>query len=105
MITFDDFSKLDLRVATIIHAEAVPKSKKLLKIEIDMGERRTIVSGISESYRPEDIIGMQVVVLANLKPAKLMGLTSQGMLLAADVKSGDSLVILDRNAVPGSSVS
>jgi methionyl-tRNA synthetase len=105
LITFDDFSKLDLRVATIVHAETVPKSKKLLKIEIDMGERRTIVSGISESYRPEDIVGMQVVVVANLKPAQLMGITSQGMLLAADAHTGDSLVILDRDAVPGSSVS
>jgi len=105
LITFDDFNKLDLRVATIVHAENVPKSKKLLKIEIDMGERRTIVSGISESYRPEDIVGMQVVVVANLKPAKLMGITSQGMLLAADADSGDSLIVLDRNAVPGSTVS
>ena len=96
--------KLDLRVATIVHAETIPKSKKLLKIEIDMGERRTIVSGISESYRPEDIVGMQVVVLANLKPAKLMGITSKGMLLTAGADSGDSLVILDRNTVPGSSV-
>ena len=87
-----------------MHAENIPKSKKLLKIEIDMGERRTIVSGISESYRPEDIVGRQVVVLANLKPAKLMGITSQGMLLAAGADSGDSLVILDRNTVPGSSV-
>ena len=69
-----------------------------------MGERRTIVSGISESYRPEDIVGMQVVVVANLKPAKLMGIPSQGMLLAADAESGDSLVILDRKAVPGASV-
>ncbi len=104
LITFDDFSKLDLRVATIVHAEAVPKSKKLLKIEIDMGERRTIVSGISESYRPEDLTGLQVVVVANLKPAKLMGIISQGMLLAADTDPGDSLITLDRNAVPGSSV-
>ena len=104
LISFDDFSKLDLRVATIVHAEAVPKSKKLLKIEIDMGVRRMIVSGISESYRPADLIGLQVVVVANLKPAKLMGITSQGMLLAADAESGDSLVVLDRHAVPGSSV-
>ena len=104
LITFDDFNKLDLRVATIVHAETIPKSKKLLKIEIDMGERKTIVSGISESYRPEDIVGMQVVVVANLKPAKLMGITSQGMLLAADAESGDSLVILDRNAAPGSCI-
>ncbi len=89
----------------IVHAEAVPKSKKLLKIEIDMGEPRTIVSGISESYRPEDIVGMQVVVVANLKPAKLMGIASQGMLLAADADSGDSLILLDRKATPGSTVS
>jgi methionyl-tRNA synthetase len=105
LITFDDFNKLDLRVATIVHAETIPKSKKLLKIEVDMGEPRTIVSGILESYRPEDIVGMQVVVIANLKPVKLMGITSQGMLLAADAESGDSLVILDRNTVPGSCVS
>ena len=70
-----------------------------------MGEPRTIVSGISESYQPEDIVGMQVVVVANLKPAKLMGITSQGMLLAADADSGDSLILLDRKATPGSTVS
>jgi len=104
-ITFEDFNKLDLRVATIVHAEAVPKSKKLLKITIDMGEPRTIVSGISESYQPEDIVGMQVVVVANLKPAKLMGITSQGMLLAADADSGDSLIIPNSKATPGSTVS
>ena len=105
MITFDDFSKLDLRVATIVHAEAVPKSKKLLKIEIDMGERRTIVSGISESYRPADIVGTAGCGGGQSKTCQTHGHHLPGMLLAADAESGDSLVVLDRNAVPGSSVS
>ena len=105
LISIDDFTKLDLRVATVVAAEAVPKSKKLLKIEVDMGERRTIVSGISESYQPEDLIGKQVVVVANLKPAKLMGITSQGMLLSADADSGYYLITPDVDTAPGSAVS
>jgi methionyl-tRNA synthetase len=105
LVSIDAFAKLDLRIATIVAAEAVPKSKKLLKIEIDMGEPRTIVSGIAESYQPKDLIGKQVVVVANLKPAKLMGITSQGMLLSADADVGFCLLTPDAKTAPGSAIS
>ena len=84
-ISFDDFTKLDLRVGEILAAEKVPKSKKLLKFEVDLGfEKRTIVSGIAQSYpRADQLVGMKVVVVANLKPAKLMGIKSEGMILCA----------------------
>jgi methionyl-tRNA synthetase len=82
-ISFDDFDKVDLRVGTITAAEAVEKSKKLLKLQIDLGfEKRQILSGIKEHYTADDVIGKQVIVVANLKPAKLMGIESQGMILA-----------------------
>lgn len=87
-ITFDDFQKLDLRVGQILKVERVPKSKKLYKIELDLGfEHRTVVSGIAEHYPdPEALIGKKVIVVANLKPAKLMGVESRGMILAAGDK-------------------
>ncbi|GBC59342.1 methionyl-tRNA synthetase [Desulfonema ishimotonii] len=91
-ITMEDLAKVDLRVATVVRAEAVPKARKLLKLEVDMGgETRTIISGISGSYAPEDLPGMQVIVVANLKPAKLMGILSSGMLLAA--VDGKSVIV------------
>jgi methionyl-tRNA synthetase len=104
-IDYDTFAKLDLRVATIVRAEAVQKSKKLLKLEVDLGETRTIVSGIAHAYSPETLVGKQVVVVANLKPAKLMGIQSEGMLLAATNDSELSLVILDQKTSPGTPVS
>jgi methionyl-tRNA synthetase len=104
-ITLEEFSKIDLRVATVIHAEALPRAKKLLKLEVDMGERRTIVAGISETYSPEDLEGKQVVVVANLKPAKLMGILSNGMLLAAVEKDSCAVAILDKKVTPGTSLS
>jgi len=83
-ISFEDVTKLDLRVGTVIHAENIPKANKLLKLTVDLGaEKRTIVAGIAKSYSPEEITGKQIIVVANLKPAKLMGVQSQGMLLAA----------------------
>jgi len=83
-IDIGDVTKLDLRVGTVTTAVAVPKSKKLLQLQVDLGfETRTIVSGIGQSYSPEQIIGKKVIVVANLKPATLMGIQSQGMLLAA----------------------
>ena len=104
-IDYDIFTKLDFRVATILRAEAVPKSKKLLKLEVDLGETRTIVSGIADAYAPEALVGKQVVVVANLKPAKLMGIESNGMLLAAADGRECSLVILDKKTPPGTPVS
>ena len=104
-ISFDEFGKLDLRVATVLKAAPVPKSKKLLKLEVDMGEIRTIVAGISQSYTPDEIVGRQVIIVANLKPAKLMGVASNGMVLAAVDKKGASLVAPGRQVAPGTPVS
>jgi len=103
-ISFDEFEKLDLRVATVLKAEPIPKSKKLLKLKVDMGETRTIVAGISQSYKPEEIIGRQVVVVANLKPTKLMGVQSNGMVLAAVDDQGASITIPARKVIPGTPV-
>lgn len=89
-IQFDDFVKIDLRTATIIEAEKIPKAKKLLKLTVDLGmEQRTVVSGIAEFYKPEDIIGQQIVLVANLAPRKLRGVESQGMILMAENDSGE----------------
>lgn len=91
-ITFEDFMKVDLRTGVVVSAEAVPKSKKLVKVQVDLGtETRQIVAGIAEHYKPEVLVGKQVVVVANLKPAKLMGVDSFGMLLAAN--DGGKLVL------------
>lgn len=85
-ITFDDFGKIDLRVAKILTAEKVKKSRKLIKMTVSLGnQERTVVSGIAEHYKPEELIGKQVIFVANLKPAKLMGIESQGMILAASL--------------------
>lgn len=104
-ISIDDVRKLDLRVARILSAERVPKSKKLLRLQVDVGgEPRTIVAGIGAHYEPEALIGKQVVVVANLQPATLMGIQSQGMVLAAS--SNDTMRILECNDLaPGTSVS
>jgi methionyl-tRNA synthetase len=104
-ITLKELNKIDLRVATVVHAEALPQAKKLLKLEVDMGEMRTIVAGISESYAPEDLEGKQVVVVANLKPAKLMGILSNGMLLAAVENDGVAVATLDKEVKPGTPLS
>lgn len=88
-IQFDDFTKMDIRVGTIVAAEKVAKTKKLLKLTVDVGiDTRTIVSGIAESFKPEDIVGQQVSVLCNLAPRKLRGVESQGMILMADTPDG-----------------
>lgn len=100
-ISIEDLEKLDLRVGTVISAEAVPKAKKLLKLKIDMGQHRTVVSGIAKSYSPDELVGKQVIVVANLKPARLMGVTSNGMVLAAVEKDACSIATLDRKATPG----
>lgn len=107
-ISFDDFTRLDLRVARIVEAEAVPKAKKLLRLVVDLGlEQRQIVAGIAKHYTPEELLGRRVVVVANLKPAKLMGVLSEGMLLAASTadKSGLALVCVPEELPPGARVS
>ncbi len=88
-IIYDDFSKLDLRVGIIVSAEKVEKADKLLKLEVDLGfEKRTVVSGIAMHYKPEDIVGKQVVVVVNLAPRKMRGIESKGMILMAESNDG-----------------
>jgi len=87
--TFDDFNKMDIRTGTILEAERVPKTKKLLKLTIDTGINKcTVVSGIAEYYNPEEIIGQQVSILVNLEPRELKGIMSQGMILMAQDADG-----------------
>ena len=103
MIGIEDFSKVDLRVVEILAAEPVPKTDKLMKIQVSLGdEERTVVSGIAKFYKPEDLIGKHVVLVANLKPAKLRGVMSHGMLLAAS--KGDELQIVESTMPVGSKV-
>jgi methionyl-tRNA synthetase len=105
-ISIDDFMKVELRVAKVLEAEAVPKSKKLVKLRVDVGtEQRTIVAGIAEAYPPDQLIGRTIVIVANLKPAKLMGIESNGMVLAASPEGGlPNLVAVDPSLPPGSRV-
>ena len=106
MINFDEFKKVDLRVAKIISAEAVEGSEKLLKLQVDLGEeKRQIVAGIAKQYKPEELIGREIVVVANLEPRVLFGLESQGMLLAAGGSDGPVLLRPDRDVLPGARVS
>src|SRR5690606_25242102 len=88
-ITFDDFTKLDIRVGTIVSAEKVAKTKKLLKLTIDTGiDQRTVVSGIAEFFTSEDIVGRQVSIIVNLEPRNIKGISSQGMILMAEDENG-----------------
>ncbi len=112
MISFEDFKKIELRVGKVIEAERVEKSEKLLKLDVDIGEKneeggiklRQILAGIGKTYGPEDILGSEIIVVANLEPRSLMGLESQGMLLAASDDTGIILLRPDREAVPGSGI-
>jgi len=93
-ISIDDFMKIELRVAKVLTAEKVEKSKKLLKLTVDVGtEQRTLVAGIAEAYEPESLVGKTVVIVFNLKPAKLMGIESNGMVLAASPDGGKPMVV------------
>ena len=94
-VDIDLFARIKLRTATVLSAELVPKSKKLYQLQVDVGElgKRQIVSGIAP-YTPEELVGKQVVIIANLKPAKLMGVESQGMLLAASTDGDGTLALL-----------
>jgi methionyl-tRNA synthetase len=105
-LSIDEFMKVDLRVAKVLEAEAVPKSKKLIKMRVDVGtEQRTIVAGIAEAYQPDQLVGRTIVIVANLKPAKLMGIESNGMVLAASVDGGaPTLVSVDPSMPPGARV-
>jgi len=106
-ISIDDFMKVELRVAKVLEAEAVPKSKKLIKMKVDAGEPepRTIVAGIAEAYQPDQLVGRTIVIVANLRPAKLMGIESNGMVLAGSAEGGlPNLVAVDPSLPAGSRV-
>ena len=99
--------KVELRVAKVLEAEAVPKSKKLIQLLVDVGEPepRTILAGIAEGYQPEQLVGRTIVIVANLKPAKLMGIESNGMVLAASAEGQPPiLVAADESLAPGTRV-
>jgi methionyl-tRNA synthetase len=105
-IPMDDFKRVELRVAEVVHAEKLPKSKKLLKLTVSLGtEQRTIVAGVAEHYAPADLVGKKIVVLANLEPAKLMGVESNGMLLAGTADGRLAVLTVDRDLPAGASVS
>lgn len=104
-ITFDDFTRLDIRTATILEAEKVPKTTKLLKLKIDTGlDIRIIVSGIAEYYAPEDIIGKQISIVANLEPRKIKGIESKGMILMAEDKDGKLVIVTPADKVSNGSL-
>jgi methionyl-tRNA synthetase len=99
--------RVELKAALVLAAEAVPKSKKLIQLSVDVGEPapRTIVAGIAEGYQPADLVGKRIVIVANLKPAKLMGIESNGMVLAASPDGGAPiLVAVDDRIAPGTRV-
>jgi methionyl-tRNA synthetase len=105
-ITFEEFGKLDLRAGKVVAAAAVPKAKKLLHLSVDLGEAtpRSVVAGIAERYKPEELVGKTVIVVANLAPATIRGIQSEGMILAA---AGDSILgvsAIDSDVPPGTRV-
>jgi methionine--tRNA ligase beta chain len=104
-IRFEDFQKIDLRVGKVLEAEKVEGSEKLLKLIVDLGsEKRQLVAGIAKFYKPEDLIGKEIVVVANLEPKNLMGIESQGMLLAADVNGEPVILIPEKEVPPGTKI-
>ena len=105
-IAIDAFLKVDIRAARIVAAERVPKSRKLMRLEVDLGaERRTLVAGIAEAYEPDALVGKVVAILANLQPATLMGVESNGMVLAANHPGGlPILLTFDKEPVLGSRI-
>ena len=105
-ISYEEFSKLDIRIGKIVEVEEIPKSKKLIKLLVDIGEEnpRQVVAGIKQYYNPEDLVGRQVVVLTNLQPVKLMGVESRGMILAGDIDGRAVLLQPDSEVPPGTKV-
>jgi methionine--tRNA ligase beta chain len=104
-ITYEDFAKLDLKVATIKEVEEIPEADKLYKLTLDDGEKeRTIAAGIKQHYEKEDLVGKQIIIIANLAPRKLKGITSEGMLLAADENGKPTLLIPEEKVEEGSEI-
>ena len=105
LIDIELFRQVDLRVGLITEAEKVPQSEKLVKLIVDIGEKRQIVAGIAKTHSPEDLIGKQVVIVANLKPAKLMGIESRGMILAVRDADDLKLIVPEAKVAPGGKIS
>lgn len=106
MITFEEFSKLELKVGTVLEAQEVEGSEKLIKLKVDLGEEspRQILAGVKQWYKPEDLVGKQVVVVANLEPRMITGLESQGMMLAADSEEGPVFLTVPKEVPPGTKI-
>lgn len=105
MVSEQDFAKLDIRVGKVLSAELVPKSKKLLKLSVNIsGKQRTIVAGLAQYYSPKELVGKEVAVVVNLKPVQIMGIKSEGMLLAAEDEKGPSILTTDRPVKAGARV-
>jgi len=104
-VSFDDFTKIDIRTATILEAEKVPKTTKLLKLKIDTGiDVRTIVSGIAEYFEPQEIVGKQISIVANLEPRKIKGIESKGMILMAEDRDGKLVMVTPESKVSNGSM-
>ena len=104
IISIDEFKKIELKVARILKAEKVEGSGKLLKLEVDLGEKRQIIAGIAKNYQAEDLIGREIIIVSNLKSKPLFGLKSNGMLLAASDSNGPVLLMPDKEVSPGSKI-
>lgn len=106
MLTLEDFSELELKVGTVLEAEEVEGSEKLIKLKVDLGEEqpRQILVGVKKWYKPEELVGKQVVVVANLEPKVFMGHQSQGMMLAADAKGGPIFLTIPKKVPPGTKI-
>ncbi|MFO7660519.1 MAG: methionine--tRNA ligase [Candidatus Cloacimonadaceae bacterium] len=105
-ISYDDFAKMDIRIAKVLEAEAVPNTDKLVKLKIDLGDsQRELVAGVALSYKPEELIGKSIVILANLQPRKIRGIVSNGMILCAHNEDKLSILLPERETPPGSDIS
>ena len=106
MINFEEFQKIELKIAKILKAEKIEGSEKLIKLQLDLneGEPRQILAGIAKSYEPEDLVGKELVIVANLEPKEIFGMESRGMLLAADDDGKPVLLKPDKEVSPGTKV-
>jgi methionyl-tRNA synthetase len=105
VLSIEEFKKWDLRIGKVVSAEKVAGADRLLKLEVLCPEKRQIVAGIAEYYKPEELIGKEVVLVANLKPAKIRGILSEGMILAAKDKNGLCLIVPEKEVEPGAKIS
>jgi len=104
-VTIDEFKNVSLRVGKVLSAERVEGSEKLLKLQVDLGEPRQILTGIAKYYEPETLVGKNVVIVANLDPRKMMGMESQGMVLAAHGAEGEPVILtVERDVPPGATI-